>query len=88
MSIQKIAKYSVFLTFFPFIFTFLFPGKIAVVTILCSYPVIITLIYYKFKQPKESLYQDSNDNEASTLQLIDVVILVLLLFITKKYIYS
>ncbi|MDO3693630.1 hypothetical protein QVZ41_02050 [Wenyingzhuangia sp. chi5] len=55
MNASKIAKYSVLLCFVPFIFNFFFYGRTAVVTMLCSYPLMLFLILFNIKSPKTNL---------------------------------
>jgi hypothetical protein len=48
MTFQQFAKYSVILSIIPALYFALFPGKIVLVTILCSYPLIVaSLLFYQ-----------------------------------------
>ncbi len=53
-TISKLAKFSIILSIIPAIYTALFPGKIAVITILCSYPLIPILFFSLRKEMKKS----------------------------------
>lgn len=48
--ISKLAKFSIILSIIPAIYTALFPNKIAVITMLCSYPLIPILFFLLRKE--------------------------------------
>jgi hypothetical protein len=45
----RLAKYSVVLTIIPALYFAFFPGKIVLITILCSYPLIFALVHFTLK---------------------------------------
>lgn len=45
----NIAKYSVVLTIIPAIYFAFFPGKIVIITVLCSYPLLFALVHFTIK---------------------------------------
>ncbi len=45
----RLAKYSVVLTIIPALYFAFFPGKIVLITIICSYPLIFALVHFTLK---------------------------------------
>lgn len=50
INFSRLAKYSIIFSIFPALFIAMFPGKIAIVTIVCSYPLIVFLLFSLNKQ--------------------------------------